>query len=119
MSLREKAIEAFYTEYGYLPDENDLRKYLDDNYEPRFEDRFSNFRGPIPIRNSNPESELIDEVKNIFSSISSIARNTSKNGKNTFEKDELSHMFMLFLTKASLYLIIKSCYQKGYDFTNI
>jgi hypothetical protein len=118
---RQNLAQEFYEIYGYYPDEENLQEYLEEHgyndYSPynnntKRDSRKSYF-------NYNDDTEFnTDNVSDEFQSLfKDILRNATTQKHSNTDSDiinEFAFMALIFLTKASLYFLLRYCKEQGF-----
>lgn len=127
-------LEEFYNVYGYLPDEHELEDYArsleqEDEHimkrtvitSPRTQSGFSSYRQYSV--SSEPEDELVSELKSLFKDITKKAKSGLKNRQSDIladeRVDEFNYMLTTFLLKTALYFVLKGAFDKGYNYNDL
>lgn len=114
--LREQFTDWFYQEHGYYPDEDTIEAYIGESTRPR-QTSFS-FHTPTAYEDDGA-SELLSEFKDTFRGIKKSAKRTYENQKDYLDNkpylNEFFFLLLIFLSKASLYFLLKKTYEIGLD----
>lgn len=115
MSRRDEFIEYWYNEYGSFPDEDTIQLYCGESFTPQ-QSRFS-FNSPVSY--DDGASELLSEFKDTFRGIKTAAKRTYENQRDSIEErpylNEFFFLLLIFLSKASLYFLLKRTHEIGLD----
>lgn len=133
---RDELLEAFYNQHGYIPDEEEFEHYArgleqedESNQQgyktvvtpPRAQSGYSSYRQYSV--SSEPEDQLIKELKSLFRDLANKAKSGLKNGQNDVlsdeRVDEFNYMLTSFLLKSALYFVLKGAFEKGYNYNDL
>lgn len=116
--MREEFIQQYYEDVGHYPSEEVIEHYLGEMYyqEPDYRQQTqSSYR-----KNSNPNDDLLDEIRGIVSDISSSARVAINNRvPDNDQFTEFRYMTFIFAAKTFLYFVFKNSIEDGFDFRNM
>lgn len=122
MSKADEFIEQYYNEYGCIPDADTIRQFMDkdecesDYRKQEYRPHFNNGYDDSHYTNAEPAcSELIEEVKDIFSNIAHVAKVAVSKSSENEAAEEFLYMAAAFLLKSSLYFLLKRSSELGYD----
>ena len=121
MTDRETFIQDFYEQFGSLPDEETIQINLGRNY---YQERQPDFRQQRTRNYHNDGAdELLAEIREITVGIANNARVAYRNRRQIIEArpyvSEFGYMTLIFLTKASLYFLLRDSYAHGMDLSSI
>jgi hypothetical protein len=122
MEMYKKDLEQeFYQQFGYFPDERDLQDFMEEygvydyNPYPHSANQHRSNSCTIETINKNNDNDLLVDFKGILSEIGrSVKKGSSKVAENEI-LTELAFMSLVFMTKASLYFLVRYCHEHGYS----
>ncbi|SDZ27205.1 hypothetical protein SAMN05660462_02476 [Proteiniborus ethanoligenes] len=112
--MEQEAIDLFYSEFGYLPDQNELEDFIEERFG------YGNFKSYKHNKSyvSNPTLDLINEVKDIIDEIRNKAKSSSTI-KDNDKSSEFIFMLLTFLLKSGIYFLMQEGYKRDYQNMNI
>ena len=113
--------QEFYTIYGYYPDEQNLQEFLEEHgyndYNPYNSNTTRNSRKSSFDFNDDTDyntNNVSDEFQSIFKDILRNSTSHKHSDNDNAIINEFAFMSLIFLTKASLFFLLRYCKEQGY-----